>query len=142
MVKPTFLDLAKRVLTQEGRALSPSEIWKIAVAKGYTSTLDFVGKTPAHSLYSAIFLDARDNPESAFFKIGARPARYFLKSLAAETKPSDLEKAAAAEASVPEVFSFDESDLHKFLAYFCLVHFKAYTKTIRHLTSTKKEFGE
>lgn len=142
MTKLTFLALAKKVLTEEGRPLSPSEIWKIALPKGYTSMLDSQGKTPAATLYSAIFTDARENPETAFFKIGARPARYFLKSLAETTKPSELEKTASTEASVPEVFDFDEIDLHPFLAYFCRRHFNAYTKTIRHSTSKKKEFGE
>ena len=141
MAKLTFLDLAKKVLTEERRPLSPSEIWKTAMARGHTSMLDSQGKTPAATLYSSIFTDARDNPETLFIKIGARPARYFLKSLAESTKPSELEKAASAEASVPEVFEFDESELHPFLAYFCRLHFKAYTKTIRHSTSKKREFG-
>ena len=34
------------------------------------------------------------------------------------------------------------SDLHPFLSYFAHVHFKAFTKTIRHTVSKKKEFGE
>ncbi len=31
----TFLELAKKVLREEKRPLSPSEIWKVAVAKSY-----------------------------------------------------------------------------------------------------------
>jgi len=59
------------------------------------------GKTPAQTLYAAIFSDARDNPETLFTKIGDRPARYYLKNLAREKKPAVLEQAASAPASSP-----------------------------------------
>jgi len=142
MAKLTFLDLAKRVLTEEKRPLSPSEIWKIAEARSYTALLDSQGKTPAQTLYSVIYTNARDDPDSVFVKVGARPNRYYLRALAAATKPADLEKAVAAEDTVPDVYEFDESDLHPFLAYFARLQFKAFTKTIRHNRSPKKEFGE
>jgi hypothetical protein len=130
MPKLTFLDLANKVLIEEKRPLSPSEIWKIAVARGYVSLLSSEGKTPAATLYAAIFTDARDNPDTIFIKVGARPARYFLKTLAEKVRPSDLEKAAYTEAKVPEIYAYNESDLHSFVAYFAQQRFKAYTKTI------------
>jgi len=102
MPKLTFLDLANKVLTEEKRPLSPSEIWKIAVAKGYVPLLSSEGKTPASTLYGAIFTDARDNPDTIFVKVGARPARYFLKTLAERWQPAELEKAASVEAEVPK----------------------------------------
>lgn len=142
MPKLTFLDLANKVLTEEKRPLSPSEIWKIAAAKGYVSLLSSEGKTPASTLYAAIFTDARDNPDTIFVKVGARPARYFLKTLAERVRPADLEKAASAEAEVPEIYAYNESDLHPFLAYFAQQRFKAYPKTIRHSTSRRNEFGQ
>ncbi len=77
----TFIGLAKKILTEEKRPLSPSEIWKIAVAKGYDKELETKGKTPAASLYSVIFTNTRDDPDTEFEKIGERPARYFLKAL-------------------------------------------------------------
>jgi HB1, ASXL, restriction endonuclease HTH domain/Bacterial SH3 domain len=106
MAKTTFLELAKNVLTEEKRPLSPSEIWKIAVAKGYDSQLATKGKTPASTLYSAIFTDARINPNTVFIKVGARPARYFLKELAEAQQPAELERAASAQATVPEKFNY------------------------------------
>lgn len=142
MAKMTFLEMAKKVVAEETRPLSPSEIWKIAQARGYTTLLDSQGKTPAISLSSVLYVDTRDRANSAFQKIGARPIRYFLRSLAEGTKPAELEKSAATEASVPELYKFDEADLHPFLAYFAQLNFKAQTKTIRHSTSKKKEFGE
>ncbi|MBI4325105.1 MAG: hypothetical protein HY674_07555 [Chloroflexi bacterium] len=142
MAKLTFLGLAEKILNEDKRPLSPAEMWKIAVAKEFVSLLDSEGKTPAVTLYSAIYTDARDNPDSIFIKIGARPARYFLKSLAQSARPAELEKAASAEAALPELYDYDEADLHPFLAYYAKMYFKAYTKTIKHNTSRKKEFGE
>ena len=39
----TFLALAKKVLTEAKRPLAPSEIWKIALSKGYQSQLSSEG---------------------------------------------------------------------------------------------------
>ena len=138
----TFLGLAERVLAEERRPLSPSEIWKVAVARGYAAMLRSQGKTPAQTLYAAIFSDARDNPETLFVKIGDRPARYYLKSLARENQPAELEQAASATAPVPEKYDYRESQLHSFLAHFIHMQFGARSKTIRHSTSRKNEFGE
>jgi uncharacterized protein len=143
MTNLTFLGLAERVIAEERRPLSPSEIWKVAVIKRYDSMLRAKqGKTPASTLYSAIFTDARQNPETLFVKVGDRPARYYLKTLARERKPAELEQAASAETTVPEKYDYKESQLHPFLAHFVHVQFNAYSKTIRHATSGKKEFGE
>jgi hypothetical protein len=142
MPKLTFLGLAEQVLREENKPLSPNEIWKIAVAKGYDKQLESKGKTPDASLYSVIFVNTRDDPNTAFVKIGQRPARYFLKDLIGGAK-EDLEKAnTAADDAAPEIYEYAESDLHPFLAYYARIYFKAYTKTIRHSTSKKKEFGE
>ena len=139
----TFLGLAERVIAEEKRPLSPSEIWKVAVIKRYDSMLRAKqGKTPASTLYSAIFTDARQNPETLFVKVGDRPARYYLKTLARERQPAELERAASAETAVPEKYNYKESQLHPFLAHFVHVQFNAYSKTIRHATSKKTEFGE
>jgi hypothetical protein len=111
----TFLGLAERVIAEEKRPLSPSEIWKVAVIKRYDSMLRAKrGKTPASTLYSAIFTDARQNPETLFVKVGDRPARYYLKTLARERQPAELEQAASAETTVPEKYDYKESQLHPF----------------------------
>ena len=138
----TFLGIAEKVLSDEGRPLSPSEIWKVAAAKGYDKKLRSQGKTPAQTLYSAIFTDARDNSESQFIKLGDRPARYYLKRLADERKPAELEQVASVAAPIPEKFEYREAQLHGFLARFAHVQFGARCKTIRHNTSKKNEFGE
>ncbi len=142
MEKMTFLELAKKVLREENRPLSPSEIWKLAVAKGYDSALRSRGKTPAQTLYAAIFTDERDNPRSEFIKLGGRPARYFLKDLAQTKQRAELEEAASAEPTVPEKYQYRESQLHPFLSYFVDQQFSGLSKTIRHSTSSRDEFGE
>jgi hypothetical protein len=138
----TFLELAKKVLREEKRPLSPSEIWKVAVTKGYDSRIKSRGgKTPGSTLYAAIFLDEKGNPESAFQKFGDRPARYYLRELVKQ--PGDLQKAASTPIVPPESSSnYKESQLHPYLAYFVHLKFSAYSKTIRHNTSGKNEFGE
>lgn len=77
----TFLGLAERVLEEEKRPLSPFEIWKIALSKGYEQELIEGRKTPASILYSAIMTDEYFE-KSRFIKVSKRPARYFLKRLA------------------------------------------------------------
>ena len=141
-VKLTFHELAKKVLTEENRPLSPSEIWQLATAKGYDTALKSEGKTPASTLYSVIFTDERDNPNSVFIKVGSRPYRYFLKDLAGGRKPEELEKAASAEPEVPEKYRYQESQLHPFLCYFVDQQFDGFAKTIRHGTSRRDAFGE
>jgi hypothetical protein len=138
----TFLGLAERVLREQKKPLSPSEIWKLAQANGYDRLLETKGKTAWNTLYSAIFRDARDNEDSIFIQVGERPARYFLKGLEHSLPRADSEQSASLEDAVPEINDYLERDLHAFLAYFVDLYFKAYSKTIRHANSTKKEFGE
>jgi hypothetical protein len=68
--------------------------------------------------------------------------RYYLKKLTSKQPPAELEKAASIDAAVPEKYFYKESHLHPFLARFAYTQFSAYSKTIRHSASNKKEFGE
>jgi len=141
MPKLTFLGLAEKVLREENRPLSPSEIWKVALAKGYDKELESTGKTPDRSLYSLIFLNERDRSDTVFKKVGQRPARYFLRELVGAAENLG-ESADAADNAPADRHEYSEADLHPFLTRFARVSFKAYTKTIRHSTSKKKEYGE
>ena len=140
--KLTFLELARQVLTEAKRPLAPSEIWKIALSQNYNSRLSTQGKTPAQTLYAAIFLDERDNPDTNFIKYNTRPARYYLKGLSDSAKSSVLEEKAASEPSVPQIASYKEAQLHAFLSYFVSQRFNARSRTIQHKISNKKEYGE
>jgi hypothetical protein len=141
--KLTFLGLAERVLREEKRPLSTGQIWKAAQAKGYDSQLGSKGKTPWTALHARISVSARDDPDTIFYKIGGRPARYFLKELKDTVKPDTLERPGQPPVrSAAGLLDFDEADLHPFMAYYAHTHFGAYTKTIRHTASAKSEFGE
>jgi hypothetical protein len=139
----TFLGLAEKILREEQRPMSPAEIWKKAQLKGYDKQIQSSGQTPAKSLYGIIFLKVRDDPDAIFYKIGERPARYFLKELKGKIKDEKIQEAVQeADTSAQSIYEYKESDLHPFLAYFARRNFKAYAKTIHHNTSPKKEFGE
>jgi hypothetical protein len=139
----TFLGLAEKILREEQRPMSPAEIWKKAQLKGYDKQIQSSGQTPAKSLYGIIFLKVRDDPNAIFYKIGERPARYFLKELKGKIKDEKIQEAVQeADTSAQSIYEYKESDLHPFLAYFARRNFKAYAKTIHHNTSPKKEFGE
>ncbi len=143
MSKLTFLGLAEKVLREENRPLSPAEIWKHALAKGYDQQVASAGKTPAQSLYSMIFTNTRDHSDTIFTKLGQRPARYFLRELLAGRSASAIEKAiGATDDAASTQYDYSEADLHPLLAFYSRLRFKAYTKTICHLTSRRKEFGE
>ena len=139
----TFAALAEKVLQEEKRPLSPNEIWQLAVAKGYNKQLNSVGKTPQQTLYTVIYVDAKRNPTTKFYKAGESPARYFLKELKASVGEATIEAAVQQpDKSLPAPYDYKESDLHPFLAYFGHIQFDAFTKTIRHQNSKKTEFGE
>ena len=48
--KLTFKELAKKILEEEKRPLTTSEIWEIAVKKGYDKLCSNKGKTPDATL--------------------------------------------------------------------------------------------
>src|ERR1035438_687141 len=122
--KLTFLALAEKVLREEKRPLSPAEIWKIAKARGYDKDFD-KGKTPWSSLYTAVFLNTRDAADTIFYKVGARPARYFLKELESSIKAEKIEKAMQQpDSSTESMFEYSEADLHPFLTYFAFTYFQ------------------
>jgi uncharacterized protein len=101
MEKLTFLEFAKKVLREENRPLAPSEIWKIAVSKGYEKSLETTGKTPAQTLYSAILLNERDSPDTEFVKYDTSPARYFLKDLISDEQSGKPAYLMVEEAEPP-----------------------------------------
>ena len=139
----TFIELAKRVLQEEKRALSPEEIWKIATSKGYDKQLRSVGKTPWATIGAQLYVNLRDKNDTPFVRVGTRPARFHLRQLLSVAELQQLEQTAQEndqkEEKEPE---FIERDLHPFLAYYANLYLRAYTRTIQHSRSEKKEYGE
>lgn len=135
-----FLTLAKRVLEEEDRPLSPEEIWAIAEQRAYAASVGTSGKTPWQSIGAQIYLSIRDDANTPFFKATSRPTRFALRSM--QKSEEELARLQVQPVSVPVPPSYAEADLHPFLAYFGSYYLKAYLKTIRHSTSDKKRYGE
>lgn len=137
----TFLQLAKKILEDERRPLSVPEIWQIAVDKGKEKLLESSGKTPWASLGAMLYVDVRDNPNSDFLSIGARPKRFILKSQKEiiDINSTDVLNLTEIKSQKP---AYLEKDLHPLMVYYGSYYLKAYLKTIHHSKSNKKEFGE
>lgn len=142
MKQITFLELAKKILEEEKRPLSVEEIWELSKIKGYASLVGTTGKTPPATIGSRVYIDIRDNKNSPFVKVDSRPRRFFLRSLLTDSNIVVLLESKAAQLPPPKKFGYHELHLHPFLAYFAHFYLKAYTKTIYHTKSEKKEFGE
>ncbi len=136
MSKLTFLQLAQKVLAEEKREMSPQDIWDTAAMKGYDKLVESKGKTPWQSLGAMLYVDVRDNPNTAFAATHSRPKTFYLKDTVVN---NTIAMPAAESRSKP---SYLEKDLHPFLVYYGHNYLKAHIKTISAQRSEKKEFGE
>lgn len=134
--KLTFLQLAQKILTEEKRALSPQEIWETAVIKGYDQLVESQGKTPGQSIRARLYVEVRDNPNSAFAATDERPKRFFLRDRCLDNTD------AIFNVELRSKPSYLEKDLHPFLVYYGYNYLKAHIKTVSAQRSEKKEFGE
>ncbi|HKQ09266.1 MAG TPA: HTH domain-containing protein [Blastocatellia bacterium] len=138
----TFLELAKRVLEEEKKPLSPEEIWNLAIAKGYDKNLGSQGKTPLATLGARLYVDVKRGLTSPFISTDSRPKRFFLRSLLTESSEQKILEAAQSPVIVRKKIEYLEKDLHPFLAFYGYHYMRAYLKTIHHSKSDKKEYGE
>jgi uncharacterized protein len=136
----TFLELAKRVLQEEKKPLSSDEIWEIAKSKGYDKLLSSKGQTPWATLGAQLYVNA-GKQGSTIEITGARPKRFYLRNSVDQVR---LEQAEQGKLNVNVIKSptYLEKQLHPFLAYYAYYYLRAFTKTIQHAKSDKKEFGE
>ena len=141
MQKLTFLELAHKVLEEEKIPLTSFEIWAIAENKGYDKFLDSQGATPRDTLSSQLYINVK-KANSFFIKVGARPVRFFLKSLPQNFDIENIIKKEQIKEEKTKKFSYLEKNLHPILAYFGRYYLSAYLKTIDHTASNKKSFGE
>ncbi len=135
----TFLQMAQKVLNEVEQPLTASEIWQVAVTKGYDKLVDSKGKTPWATLAAHLYVDVRDNPTAVFAPIGTRPKRFILKSQIG--KVGEGAQVTLIAAKTPKS-QFLEKDLHPLMVYYGFYYLKAYMKTISHNRSDKKGFGE
>lgn len=145
----SILDLAFDVLKDAPQPMVYQDIWEAGVQAGLAAKLSLAGKTPWASLGARIYVEVRDNPQSKFVKVGARPARFFLKSRLDELGPDAIDKLEKAESkAVPAKAGYRERDLHPLLAYYANTNplfnrgRAIYTKTIRHENSVKAGYNE
>ncbi len=138
----TFLELAEQVLMDEARPLTSTEIWSIALNKGYVKQLNSTGKTPSATLGAQMYVNSRDNAKSKFARTDTRPKKFYLKSMEGKIDLNDNSIPDDIPSPVKKKFTFLEKDLHKVLTYFASSYLHCYTKTINHSLSSKKEFGE
>jgi hypothetical protein len=132
----TFLELAKRVIEEEKRPLSPLEIWEAAKEKGYDRNVRSLSKTPWVIIGVKIYDSIRDKEHSPFVKTGSRPRRFYLRTL--EDIGVKIDTEYPKKVTKP---TYLEKDLHPFLAYYANLYLNAYVKTIHHLKS-KREYSE
>lgn len=137
----TFLELAEQVLSEVKKPLPVSEIWRYAENKGYSKQLSSLGKTPAATLGALLYVNARDNKHSRFSVMGSRPKKFFLKNLK-YAKGDLIEEDLEVGDNEDHAVGFLEKDLHAVLIYFIYYHLNAFSKTLNHTKSTKKQYGE
>src|SRR5438876_1397645 len=111
--KISFFELAKRVLEKVGKPMTAGEIWQYAQQTGVASLLQSTGKTPEASLGARLYTDVQ-KPSSAFVKLGSRPAKFLLKSLAGSIPDLQQQVAAQPTAQVTQK-NYGERELHPLL---------------------------
>jgi len=138
----TGLELCEKILEEEKRPLSPTEIWEIAINKGYDKISGLRGKTPWMTIGAQLYGNVRDSKNSLFVKIGSRPRRFYLRSLYKGGQEFEIPETERVSVSQRKKLCYLEEDLHPFLAYYGHHYLSAYLKTIRHSKSGKREFAE
>ncbi|MEW5815473.1 MAG: winged helix-turn-helix domain-containing protein, partial [Spirochaetota bacterium] len=115
MEKLTFIELAKRILEEEKKPLSATNIWEIAKQKGYATLLHSQGKTPWATLGAQLYCNVRDRKDSPFIKVGTRPKLFHLKKLVQNDELNLIEQAQDETTILPKQTEYLEKDLHPFL---------------------------
>ena len=136
-----FIQLAEKIIKEENKPLSPTEIWEIGVQKGYNKLIKSTGKTPGRTIGARIYIDIRDNPNTVFIKLKSKPVKFYLKSLPSDFDVAKIEKEQEANIAKKDT-GYHERDLHKFLSYYVYTYKCIYTKTIFHESSSKKKYSQ
>ena len=136
-----FIDFIEKIIKEENKPLTPSEIWAIGVQKGYDRQLNSTGKTPWETIGARLYVDIRDNPNSIFIKLKLKPTKFYLKTLSQDYDIKKLEK-EQENNFIKKDIGFNERDLHKFLSYYVYTYQHIYTKTILHESSSKRKYAQ
>ncbi len=79
-MKYTYLDLIEEVLRKEKREMTISEIWVVAVKKGFDKKLTSVGKTPIKTMNACIRKHIASSDKVRFKQTSKKPALYYLNN--------------------------------------------------------------
>lgn len=139
--KYTFLDLAKEILLQANKPMTPKEIWNLGKKMGLAQKINSVGKTPELTLGARLYTDAG----SSFERVGENPTRFILKGQMVEEpgfpkacydfEPPGTKKEEPKDKKGKN--NCEERKLHPLAVKFINSEFLAYSKTIYHEHSTK-----
>lgn len=140
--KLTFLELARKVLTEAHTPMSIEEIWQFARNKGYDSLVATKGKTPWRTIGAQIYVDMRDNASSPFIKINSKPRKFFLKELVSEESLKKIKEGEKGVVEAPVKTTYPERDLHPILTYYAYTYMQIHTKTVHHEKSAKKSYAQ
>lgn len=128
----TALDLAKKVLEENGSPMGSEDIWEYAVKKGYHRDTKLEGKTPWRSIEARMYMNIK-NGGSDFIQVSSRPPRFGLQGMDQNEEP------VKEPVKKPARSAIKERDLHPLLVTYVAAdaHFRARTKTIHHEVSVK-----
>lgn len=145
-INMTFHELAEHILEQVDKPLTANEIWQLATEQGLDEKLNSKGKTPWATLGARLYVISRDNPDSNFKSVGKRPKRFYLKNKNYTIDFKEFEEGKTEEeteiSTTQPSKTYQEKDLHPFLAHFAFYSLNCHTKTINHSKSDRKSFGE
>ncbi|NPV50678.1 MAG: hypothetical protein HPY60_05715 [Candidatus Methanofastidiosum sp.] len=143
MEKLTFLELAKKVLFEENKALTAEEIWKIGDEKGYASLVLTKGRTPWRTMGAQIYVSMKNDENTPFIKMGTSPQTFNLRANLSQKEIEELDnKPIGFIKETEKKLAFTERELHPFLTYFVHTYYRIYTKTIYHEKSTKQKYAQ
>ncbi|MEX0718933.1 MAG: HTH domain-containing protein [Planctomycetaceae bacterium] len=134
--KISFVELARLVLQDAPHPLSAPEIWGAAQQRGLAARLQSTGKTPVATLGARLYTDVQ-KPNSAFIKVGARPARFAMRSLAGSISTVPQREFTGPTVAVKQK-TYKELELHPLLVWFADRNFGAHCRTVYHEKSLKK----
>lgn len=140
--KISFLDLSKKILSENNKPMTSEEIWDYAKEKGYDSLVGTKGKTPWRTIGAQIYVNIRDKKNTPFLKIDSKPRKFFLEELVGKHAIQELIESEENKVEETENVAYNERTLHPFLTYFANTFMNVYTKTIYHEKSNKKSYAQ
>jgi len=131
-------ELANKVLTDNLKPMSVSEIWDDALDRGYVDLLSTNGKTPKQTLYSRLYAVANDPDNEGFNFIGARPKRFYIPEITPSKALDINEEEILTKEEQSIKLKYKEKDLHQVLACYIRNVLEAFPKTINHSRSNER----